>query len=419
MEAAEVVVVVVQVLCGHCGHDQSDATDVAKVWRACHRTPTGQPRRRRDLCHRGTEITEGWFVESVKSVGILGAQEPSCSLCLCGKNLCGSAAAGATDLPQISAEMSATGGDRRWGREGARCTRLRFRVASIAARHRQPIRVIRVIRQSAICNLQSAMNRSRWYRSFYWRIGISFLVLVVGVIVVQSVMFSAMMRSASMAPRAPHLRATSIATEIGVGCLERARLRRGGLPAPHPRQRSSADLRRREQRRCQRQHQSAAGRRDPTVGAGDAGGSGSGPHSDAGVRPQLAPSLPPPSWSPASCGQWSSCRRRRWAGFHAKWGGCCRCRARWCSLRRPCWPPGDLPAGAASPYGARRRRAQAGQRRPGRARAGHRRRRDRARRAGLQPHGRRVGGARGRPARSRHAAPADAGRRLATSCARR
>src|SRR4030095_13140534 len=59
------------------------------------------------------------------------------------------------------------------------------------------------------------MNRSRWYRSFYWRIGISFLVLVVGVIVVQSVMFSAMMRSASMAPRAPHLRATSIAIEIG------------------------------------------------------------------------------------------------------------------------------------------------------------------------------------------------------------
>jgi signal transduction histidine kinase len=59
------------------------------------------------------------------------------------------------------------------------------------------------------------MTRSRWYRSFYWRIGISFLVLVVGVIVVQSVMFSAMMRSASMAPRAPHLRATSIATEIG------------------------------------------------------------------------------------------------------------------------------------------------------------------------------------------------------------
>ena len=59
------------------------------------------------------------------------------------------------------------------------------------------------------------MNRSRWYRSFYWRIGISFLVLVVGVIVVQSVMFSAMMRSASTAPRAPHVRATSIATEIG------------------------------------------------------------------------------------------------------------------------------------------------------------------------------------------------------------
>ncbi len=59
------------------------------------------------------------------------------------------------------------------------------------------------------------MRPPRWYRSFYWRIGISFVVLVVGVIVVQSVMFSAMMRSGSMAPRAPHLRATSIAAEIG------------------------------------------------------------------------------------------------------------------------------------------------------------------------------------------------------------
>ena len=58
--------------------------------------------------------------------------------------------------------------------------------------------------------------------------------------------------------------------------------------------------------------------------------------SDAG----LARSSPPPSWSPASCGRWSSCRRRRWAGSRGKWGGCCRCRARWCSLRRPCWPPG-------------------------------------------------------------------------------
>ena len=59
------------------------------------------------------------------------------------------------------------------------------------------------------------MNRSRWYRSFYWRIGISFLVLVVAVIVVQSVMFSHRMRSASAFPRAPHLRAAGIAAEIG------------------------------------------------------------------------------------------------------------------------------------------------------------------------------------------------------------
>ena len=60
------------------------------------------------------------------------------------------------------------------------------------------------------------MNRSRWYRSFYWRIGISFVVLVVVVIVAQSVMFSSMMRSASMAPRAPHLRAIGVASEVGL-----------------------------------------------------------------------------------------------------------------------------------------------------------------------------------------------------------
>ncbi len=49
-------------------------------------------------------------------------------------------------------------------------------------------------------------------RSFYWRIGVSFLALVVAVIVGQSVMFTFMMRAASTAPPPPHLRAAAIAS---------------------------------------------------------------------------------------------------------------------------------------------------------------------------------------------------------------
>ena len=70
------------------------------------------------------------------------------------------------------------------------------------------------------------------------------MVLVVGVIVVQSVMFSAMMRSASMAPRAPHLRATNIAAEIGSALSRDPAYDVAGLPASQPRPRSAADLRR-------------------------------------------------------------------------------------------------------------------------------------------------------------------------------
>jgi hypothetical protein len=60
-----------------------------------------------------------------------------------------------------------------------------------------------------------ALDRSPWYRSFYWRIGVSFLALVVAVIVGQSVMFTFMMRAASTAPPPPHLRAAAIATNLG------------------------------------------------------------------------------------------------------------------------------------------------------------------------------------------------------------
>ena len=36
-------------------------------------------------------------------------------------------------------------------------------------------------------------DTSRWYRSFYWRIGVGFVVFVIAVIIAQSVMFSFLM----------------------------------------------------------------------------------------------------------------------------------------------------------------------------------------------------------------------------------
>jgi two-component system sensor histidine kinase BaeS len=51
--------------------------------------------------------------------------------------------------------------------------------------------------------------------SFYWRIALTFVVLVVAVIVGQSVMFGVMMRNAANPPAAPHLRAAAIAAEAG------------------------------------------------------------------------------------------------------------------------------------------------------------------------------------------------------------
>ena len=309
----------------------------------CLKSVAPLPQSRREPCHRGAENTEDGLVESGPSRRHLGPQNNLCVLCASVARL---SVARGRPAPQNChrslLRYVATGGGRRWGREGERCTRLRFRVASIAVRH-LTIAIIRVIcnRQSAICNLQSSMHPSRWYRSFYWRIGISFLVLVVGVIVVQSVMFSAMMRSASMAPRAPHLRAIGDRGRSRVGAVEGSRLRRGGLPAPHPRRRSPADLRRQQRRWRQRQHRSAAGRRHATVGAGDDGRGGVwAPNRSAEVAPDRPGHHRARPGRRPTCARWSSCRRRRWASSLAKWDGCCRCPARWCCLRRPCWPPG-------------------------------------------------------------------------------
>jgi hypothetical protein len=67
------------------------------------------------------------------------------------------------------------------------------------------------------------LTRSRWYRSFYWRIGTIFVVMVVAVIVAQSVMFSMMWaRSNRAAPeRSPNNLATVVAADVGSALSQR------------------------------------------------------------------------------------------------------------------------------------------------------------------------------------------------------
>ena len=59
--------------------------------------------------------------------------------------------------------------------------------------------------------------RPLWYRSFYWRIAISFIALVIVVLVGQSLMFSVLLtRSQSaFAPGNPNTLATAVAAEVG------------------------------------------------------------------------------------------------------------------------------------------------------------------------------------------------------------
>jgi signal transduction histidine kinase len=59
--------------------------------------------------------------------------------------------------------------------------------------------------------------RSLWYRSFYWRIGLSFVVFVVAVIVAESVIFSFRMQRADRGNPgfSPNNQATTVAAEVG------------------------------------------------------------------------------------------------------------------------------------------------------------------------------------------------------------
>ena len=59
--------------------------------------------------------------------------------------------------------------------------------------------------------------RPLWYRSFYWRIAVSFIALVIVVLVGQSLMFSVLLtRSQSaFAPGNPNTSPTAVAAEVG------------------------------------------------------------------------------------------------------------------------------------------------------------------------------------------------------------
>jgi two-component system OmpR family sensor kinase len=59
------------------------------------------------------------------------------------------------------------------------------------------------------------VNPVRWYRSFYWRIGFSFLVFVIAVLIAQSAMFTYMMRRPPFTGRSPNNIAAIIAADLG------------------------------------------------------------------------------------------------------------------------------------------------------------------------------------------------------------
>src|SRR5256885_8722232 len=65
--------------------------------------------------------------------------------------------------------------------------------------------------------MNRVQDRSRWYRSFYWRIGVGFVVFVIAVIVAQSVMFSFLMSrsNAALQGPSPNSFATRVEGDLG------------------------------------------------------------------------------------------------------------------------------------------------------------------------------------------------------------
>src|SRR6185436_8197134 len=62
---------------------------------------------------------------------------------------------------------------------------------------------------------------ARWYRSFYFRIGASFVVFVVAVVVAQGAMFNYMVRSGGgLGPRPPNILAAIVAADVGAALAQ-------------------------------------------------------------------------------------------------------------------------------------------------------------------------------------------------------
>ena len=68
-------------------------------------------------------------------------------------------------------------------------------------------------------------SNARWYRSFYFRIGASFVVFVVAIVVAQGAIFSYMVRSGGgLGPRPPNILAAIVAADVGAALAQDANL---------------------------------------------------------------------------------------------------------------------------------------------------------------------------------------------------
>src|SRR5262245_52158292 len=87
--------------------------------------------------------------------------------------------------------------------------------------------------------MTSPARAVRWYSSFYWRIGISFVVFVVVVLVGQSLMVGYARANGAFAPGNPNAAAAAIAAEVGVALssdptLDLSRFLARQRPGPGP-----------------------------------------------------------------------------------------------------------------------------------------------------------------------------------------
>ena len=262
--------------------------------------------------------------------------------------------------------------------------------------------------------------RLSWYRSFYWRIGITFVAFVVVFLIAQGIILRQ-----GTAIQAPFelFRAPVLAAEVAAEVADSAGSRAGRRAERSPQVSISAAERRPS--RMDRVRRLARRTRCSRVRPGRCPGSSGSPRcrrSAGGASRPATPSAPSPPrrWSSTIgssvwCWCWCGlrCRSSEASAFLANSACSCHCRAR------------SLLIGAAVVvamvlfYPARRRlRAlEHAAQRLGEGdlsceSAAEGRRRDRSRGRGVQPYGRGAGDARRRASHLRCAAPADDGRRL-------